>query len=87
LPDIWSVLEQRGHKIRRSKVKEFSLTGGKHYWVIDNLKEKSVKCISCPVKHGGIIDAKEAALTTVRDGVIYFKGKPVTEKPEGTFTE
>ena len=83
LPDIWEVAARQGKKIKHLRYREFNLTGGEHYWVIDDPRKLTVKCISCPVEHGGIIDARDAVHTKVKDGIIYYKGKPITKKPKG----
>lgn len=81
LPDIWAELEKRGHPIERSQIREFNLSGGKHYWVIDDPAKGTVRCASCPIRHGGTVDAYELARTRVEDGVIYLDDKATTKKP------
>lgn len=80
--DIWAEQARRGAKIERHEIKEYVLSGGEHYWAIDDARTRGVICLSCPIRHGGIIDAKEASETTIKKGIIYFRGKEITKKPK-----
>lgn len=81
MPDIWEELEEKGSQIEHTEAQEFILTSGKHYYIVNNLARAEVICVSCPVRHGGIIDAYELARTRVKDGVIYLDGIATTRKP------
>jgi hypothetical protein len=88
-PDIWHVLELRKKlgtwhgEIKVHKIKEYHLTKGPHYYVIEDLRKRSVKCISCPISHGGILEAHLLARYKIEDGVLYLDGKPINKTPEG----
>lgn len=88
-PDIWRVLEIRKKlgtwhgDIKIEQIKKYNLSKGPHYYVVEDLRKRSVKCISCPVSHGGILEAHLLARYKVENGIIYLDGKPTNEAPKG----
>lgn len=83
MPDIWEDLAREGQTIERYQVKENNLSSGDHYWKVVNARQGGVICLSCPVIHGGIIDAHELYRTRVYEGVIYLDERAITTKPAG----
>jgi hypothetical protein len=89
LPDIWKVLEKRKKKglwdgeIEVIETTSQSLIKGAHYYVIDDPKQASIRCISCSVPHGGILEAHMLHRYNVKDGVLYFDGEPANQTPDG----
>ena len=83
MPDIWESLEQagKGELIQHFDAPQYKLTTGEHYWVVSDPKRLEISCTSCPIKHGGIIDAHEAYKTNIIDGVIYVDGNPISKTP------
>ena len=82
LPDIWEHLESQGVKIERHKTRRYRLSiKGKHYFEVEDNSGRSIVCTFCPVRHGYKIGAYELHDYDVRDGVIYYKGKPLNETP------
>ena len=88
LPDIWQILEERKKRglwdgeIKVHQIKEYSLSKGEHYFIISDNRKREVKCISCPVNHGGILNAEELYRHKVENGVIYLDNKPLNITPK-----
>ena len=84
--DLFGELEKRKKRgmwdgeVERHEIKEHNITTGKHYYVLDQ-KKREVVCTSCPVRHGGILEAKHLMDYKVEDGVLFFKGKACNETP------
>ena len=71
-------------EIKVSQIKEFPLSKGEHFFIISNNPAREVTCITCPLRHGGILEAHMLARYKVENGVIYLDGKPTniaTKKP------
>lgn len=87
LPNIWEVLEKRKEKglwhgeIEVHEIKETNITKGTHYYVVENPRTGSVKCTSCSISHGHILEPHLLTRYDIRDGVIYFDGKAITQAP------
>lgn len=85
--DIFKELEEKkaqgiwDGKVERIEFKEHSLIKGKHYYEIEDVKKRTIVCISCPVRHGGVLEAKHLLDYQIKKGVLYFKGKAVNETP------
>ena len=88
LPDIWKVLEERKKRglwdgeIKIHQIKEYPLNKGEHYFIISNNRAREVKCTSCPLSHGGILEAHMLTRYKVENGVIYLDGKPTNQAPK-----
>jgi hypothetical protein len=88
-PDVWHVLEIRKKlgtyhgDIKVTKIKEYHLTKGPHYYVVENPRRRSIKCISCPISHGGILEAHLLARYRLEKGVLYLDDEPVNQIPDG----
>ena len=88
IPDLWKVLQKRKKQgkwdgeIEIIPIKEFNLSKGAHYFVIDNPGKHSIKCISCPISHGGILEAHLLHQYKLEDGVLYLKGKAINERAQ-----
>lgn len=86
-PDLFAVLEERKRRgqwkgqVDRHEVKEYTLSGGQHYYEMESLAKRSIVCTSCPIKHGGILEAHLLGLYELKEGVLYFKGKGINETP------
>jgi len=84
-PDAWEVLAKRKRQglwdgeIEIRQIKSFNLSKGKHYFVIEDPHSGSVKCISCPITHGGILEAHLLHRYKIEGGVLYFDGKPLNQ--------
>lgn len=59
----------------------YNLNKGAHYYVLDSASSYTIRCLSCPVKHGGILEAHLLTRYALKDGVLYFDGKPVNQVP------
>ena len=87
-PDLWKVLEERKRKglwngeIQTIETKSYSLSKGKHYFVVENPRTRSIKCISCPISHGTLLEAKYLTRYKLDDGVLSFDGKALNEKAD-----
>lgn len=86
LPEnIWEVLRERKKRglwdgeIEEIVPKEYNLTQGEHYYEIDDLRQRTVKCSACPITHGGILEAHLLTRYEVKNGIIYLDGKPKTK--------
>jgi len=78
-------LHDRGfHKgdYREYESPHYNLNKGEHYYVIEDAKKGSIKCISCPVKHGGILEAHLLTKYTLKDGILSLNGKPINQTPK-----
>lgn len=91
IPNVWDVLKERKRRglwdgeIEVIELKSpQSLNKGRHYYVIENNRERSVKCISCAIPHGTILEAHMLHRYEVKDGIIYLDGKPLNEVPIDT---
>ena len=62
--------------------KDFNLKTGDHYYVIDDLRKHTVKCISCPIIHGGILEAHLLTRYRVENGIIFFDEEPTNTAPK-----
>lgn len=88
IPDLWKVLNERKKKglwngeIEVIETKSHSLIKGKHYYVVENPRTRSIKCISCAVIHGTILEAKFLTRYKIEDGILYFDNKPMNEKAD-----
>jgi len=89
MPNAWDVLAERKKKglwngeVTTHKVKRYKLNKGAHYYVIEDYRSGSVKCISCPVSHGGILENHMLTRYEVKDGVIYLDGVARNKTPKG----
>jgi len=63
--------------------KDFNITQAPHYYVVDDLRRRSIKCISCPIIHGGVLEAHLLTRYRIEDGVLYFDDVPTNKVPEG----
>lgn len=85
-PSVWDVLEERKKRglwdgeIDTIEIKEHSLSSGKHYFIVEDASKRSIICNTCPISHGGILEAHLLHLYRLEDGILYFKGEPVNEK-------
>lgn len=88
LPDIWKILEERKKlglwdgEIKVHQIKEYPLSKGEHYFIISDNRKREVMCTSCPLKHGGILEAHMLSRYKVKDGVIYLDGKATNTAPK-----
>lgn len=87
--DIWEVLKARKEKglwngeIQIHKIKEYNLSKGEHYFTIEDIKKRSIKCISCPISHGGILESNLLTRYTLVKGVLSLDGVPTNSVPKG----
>lgn len=87
-PNVWDVLAERKKKglwdgeITTHQIVEHKITEGPHYYELTNIRKREVTCTSCPVRHGGILEAKLLTRYAVKDGIIYLDGKPTNTVPE-----
>lgn len=61
----------------------YNLNKGAHYYVMENSRRRTIKCISCPVSHGGILEAHLLTRYSLGNGVLFFDGKPTNTTPDG----
>lgn len=89
-PDVWEglkVLKKRGlwkGEVDVIPIKEFNLTIGKgtHYFVVEDPRTRSIKCTSCPITHGTILEARLLHRYNIEDGVLYLDGKALNKRAE-----
>lgn len=60
----------------------YNLNKGNHYYVMDDPRKGSIKCLSCPVKHGGILEAHLLTRYTLNEGVLALDGKAINTTPD-----
>jgi len=60
----------------------YNLNKGGHYFVLDNSAKRTIKCISCPVKHGGMLEAHLLTRYALKDGVLSLDGRAINQTPE-----
>ncbi len=88
--NIWKLLEEKKKRglwngeIEVLPIKEYNLTSGKHYYVVEDARTRSVKCISCPITHGTYLEAKYLTRYKLEDGVLSFDGKPINKRAQIT---
>lgn len=78
-------LHERGlHKgdYQEYNAPSWNLTKGSHYYVIEDAGKRSIKCISCSIKHGGILEARLLTRYRLNEGVLYLDDKPLNATPE-----
>ena len=88
--NIWELLKEKKKRglwngeIDVLPIREFNLTSGKHYFVVEDAKKRSIKCVSCPIMHGTFLEAKYLTRYTITDGVLAFDGKPINDRAQIT---
>lgn len=86
--NIWGQLKELKKKglfkgeITEIVPKDFNITQSKHYYVVDDLRRRSIKCISCPISHGGILEAHLLTRYKIEDGVLYLDGVAQNQIPD-----
>ena len=89
MPNAWDVLAERKKRglwngeVTTHKVKKYKLNKGAHYYVIEDFRTGSVKCVSCAISHGGILENHMLTRYRVEDGVIYLDGVSRNKTPKG----
>lgn len=87
--DIWGVLEKRKEKglwdgeIEVIETTSHNLSKGDHYYVVEDARRRSIKCLSCNMPHGGILEPHRLHRYTIKDGVLYLDDKATNTTPEG----
>ena len=87
VPDIFEELTKRKRKglysgdVDHIEIKEHNLTSGKHFYEFESIQNRTIVCTTCPVRHGGILEAKHLLDYELKAGVLYFKGKACNETP------
>ncbi len=83
--NIWEILRQRKAKGEWQGEIEtivpktiMNLSSGAHYYEIEDIKKRSVACVTCPIKHGGILEAHLLTRYKVANGIIYLDDKAMT---------
>lgn len=83
LPDIWEVARSRGNTIDTYPVVEYDLSSNNaHFFEIEDLRKRSVKCTSCKVRHGFILEAHRLHEYKLENGILYLKGKALNRTPQ-----
>lgn len=67
---------------KETPVQTYKLNKGPHYYIIENPRSGSIKCISCAIQHGGVLEARFMTRYKVEGGVLYFDGKAINKAPE-----
>lgn len=90
-PNIWEILRQRQKdgtfkgEIQTIILKDaINLRGGTHYYIIEDAKKRSIACLSCPVKHGGVLEAHMLSRYRIEDGILYLDGKAKNKRADFT---
>ena len=89
MPNVWDVLKERKKRglwdgeVTTHTVREFNLRGGEHYYIIENLRIGGVKCVSCPIAHGGILEQHMLHRYEVKNGIIFLDGEAKNKTPDG----
>ena len=88
MPDFWQTLAKmkeegtwEGEIETHEAGKEIPLTKGEHYYIISDRRKRIVECISCPVKHGGILEAHLLTKYKIENGVLYYNDIPTNTTP------
>lgn len=87
--NIWGMLRQMKKagqfkgEITEIIPKDFNITQAPHYYVVDDLRKRSIKCIACPIIHGGVLEAHLLTRYKIEDGILYFDGVATNRTPEG----
>lgn len=77
---IWDILKERKRRglwsgnIEHIEIKEHKINAGPHFYVIEDARKRSIVCTSCPIKHGGVLEASMLTRYTVENGVLYLDG-------------
>ena len=85
--DLFEALEEKRKKglwdgdVEHIEFKEHNLTGGKHYYEMLDVRKREIVCTTCPIRHGGILEAKMLTRYRLEKGVLYLDGKPCNETP------
>lgn len=90
-PDFWGVHARRFEKglvktpitVEHPK-QTYVLNKGAHYFEIEDARKRSIVCTSCPIRHGGILEAHLLTQYKIEKGVLYFKGKAINKTPLDT---
>jgi len=92
--DFWGVHGERFKKgLTKSPIvvehpkQTYTLSKGAHYFVIEDVRRRSIACITCPVKHGGILEAHMLTQYRLENGVLFYKGRAINELPEKTVVD
>lgn len=70
------VKTHHGKDLFRSKSEE-------HYYVLSDNRKRVIRCISCKILHGGILEAHLLTRYKINDGVLSLDGKAVNKIPQG----
>lgn len=87
-PDIWRDLEKKKKRgqwegeIDRVEIREQKLVGGAHFFVIENNRGRSVKCVSCPIPHGHLLESHRLHEYKLEKGVLYLNDEPLNTRAE-----
>lgn len=81
---VWDRLRKKKIPIETIVPKDIFSSNAPHYFEITNFKTAEVTCRSCPVRHGGYLEAHLLTRYRVTDGVIYLDNKPMTHAPQKT---
>lgn len=87
--DLWQTQEKRIQKglattpitVEHPK-KTYNLSKGVHYFEVENAARKSIVCTSCPVRHGGILEAHLLTRYKLEDGILYLDGQAINQTKE-----
>lgn len=85
--NIWDALK-RAKKDGRFKGEiheyhkpHYNLLKGEHYYEIEDAAKGSIKCVTCPIKHGGILEAHLLSQYELKNGVLYLDGVAQNKTP------
>lgn len=86
-PDIFEGLKKRkksglwSGEVETIEMKEHNLSSGKHFFEFLDIRKREIVCTSCPIRHGGILEAKDLMNYELKGGVLYFKGRAINDTP------
>lgn len=59
----------------------YNINKGAHYFVVEDPKKRSIRCISCPVKHGGILESHLLTRYLIKNGTLFLDDRPINQTP------
>ena len=85
---IWDILRKRKEQgTFKGEIQTFipktivNLTSGKHYYIVDDIRQRRIRCTTCEIGHGGVLEAHMLTRYKIEDGILYLDNKPINQTP------